>query len=237
MTEKGLIEGLINEGEITGKARRNMNNLDLKKEKLETSLMDSLSSEDGISVIIQESSELFLDSKISEGLLREIPIVRYIFAAKKGFLDIRDYLFVKKIVCFLREANSSDRTLRDEFVSKIRGEKKEKEVGMHLIELIDKSFGIEKAKIIGKMFVLFLKEKVTYEDFIRISEMIVNAYESDLKYFFDTKGDQIGETGDEVEHLISIGFYERGKSGFGSTIMENRRPDLSTFGKILQQVE
>lgn len=210
-----------------------------EEEGLEASLIDSLSRRGETGVVMEESFELFLDSKFSDGFLKEIPIVKYIIATKNGILDVRDYLFVKKIVGFLNEVGESDQKLRDDFAHDLRVKRREKEVGTHLIELIDKSFGIEKVKTIGRTFVLFLENGSTckYEDFVRISEMIVNAYESDLRYFFNRKEDEIGESGDEVEHLISLGFYERKKSGFGNSIFEDRKPTLTTFGRILKQVK
>lgn len=199
----------------------------------EVSLIESISQ---LSPVAEDSLELLLDREISNDILKEIPVIKYFVAVSKGILGVRDYLFVKKILGFLNETERIDKKLREDFGQKLRKEKKEKEVGMHIVELIDKSFGVWKAKLIGKAFVLFLEdsESYSYEYFLRLSEMIVGAYESDLKYFYDTEEGVIDETGDEVEHLIVLGFYERGKKAFGDRIMESTKPNFTKFGNTLR---
>ena len=66
-----------------------------------------------------------------------------------------------------------------------------------------------------------------------MSEMIAMAYLDDLRYFQRARHDGIGETGDEVEHLLALGYFVREKNKFGPTIMEHVQPTFSTYGKHL----
>ena len=75
---------------------------------------------------------------------------------------------------------------------------------------------------------------IPYAQFVRLSEMVLGAYISDLEYFKDRSHDRIGESGDEVEHLLALGFYQRPKKKFGDTVMENIQPVISDYGKLIK---
>jgi len=49
--------------------------------------------------------------------------------------------------------------------------------------------------------------------------MTTAAHLDDLRYFARTDPSDIGETGDEVEHLLSPGFYMREPKRFGDTVI------------------
>ncbi len=206
------------------------------KNKLEISFVESII-ENNVSEIINDGIEISIDNFIENDLLKSIPIVKIVLAISKGALSIRDYLFLKKIIYFLNEVEKIDIKKREKFINEIKEKDEFSKVGLKLIEIIDKVFFEYKAKIIGLLFVNFLeKETITQFDFFRLSEMIIESYESDLKYFFTTEENEIGETGDEVEHLLVVGFYERRKSSFGDRILESTKPVFSFYGKILKEV-
>jgi hypothetical protein len=76
-----------------------------------------------------------------------------------------------------------------------------------------------------------VRHKVKWSDCERMSEMITMAYLDDLRYFQLTGASEIGETGDEIEHLIALGFYRREMSRFGRTVVPHAQPILSTYGE------
>ncbi|GBE17011.1 hypothetical protein BMS3Abin15_00844 [bacterium BMS3Abin15] len=203
---------------------------------LEIKMIDSIT-ETGVGSIIENGIEISIDSIINEELLKEVPVVKSVVAISRGVLGVRDYLFLKKIIGFLTEIEKGDLEKRKKFVEEIKNNDKVDEIGSKLIEIIDKSIGEYKARIIGRLFVVFLKnEEVTQEDFFRLSEIVTSAYESDLKYFLKTKENIIGETGDEVEHLLTVGLYERKKNAFGGTVIEAKKPTLSSHGRIFKKI-
>ena len=152
-------------------------------------------------------------------------------------LQYETIYLLKKVLRFLAPAEEVDINKRRKFLGKIGSDKKRAKVGLTLLELIDKSNSEDKASIIGEAYKQHILGKVAYMDFLRIAEMIVDAYSSDLSYFFKTPEKKIGETGDEVEHLLALGFYERGKHRFGSTVMSDVQPSLSNYGKMIQGLE
>lgn len=205
--------------------------------KLEISLIESIG-ESNISEVVGDGIEISIDSLITDDLLKEIPIVKTVVAISKGVLNVRDYLFLKKVIIFLNEVNEIDLEKRKKFVEEIEKTDKLNEVGVRLMEIIDKTFFEYKAKIIGLLFASFLETRsISQLDFFRLSEMVSGSYESDLRYFFKTDEDKIGETGNEVEHLLAIGFYERPKKAFGDRVMESRKPAFSFYGKMLHEVK
>lgn len=68
--------------------------------------------------------------------------------------------------------------------------------------------------------------------------MIIAIYADELKYFLHTSENNIEETSDQVEHLLSVGVYTRvyGEIGFGGSINPQKQPRLSASGKAIRKI-
>ncbi|MDP3444200.1 MAG: hypothetical protein Q8T08_15190, partial [Ignavibacteria bacterium] len=160
---------------------------------------------------------------------------RTINGLRKAAIAVDQYLYARKILVFLAQIKDVTHEDRAKFIKKHESESQIHKTGRAILEIIDKSTTDQKAKIIGKVFALHLKETIAYEQFIRISEMINAAYSSDLDYFFKFQNRIIDETSIEVEHLLILGFYERRKNRFGNTIMEDAQPVLTKLGATIHK--
>lgn len=201
-------------------------------ESIEIKLIDSLGDDD----LLQNAEpllELGIDKLANNPLVEKLPVVSIGLAAGKSVFTVRDYLFAKKVLRFLAPTERIDSNNRQTFLNKLGSRKKRIRAGLTLLELIDKANSEDKASLIGEAYKKHVIGEVAYADFMRIAEMIVDAYSSDLTYFFKTPENKIGETGDEVEHLLALGFYERNKHKFGNTVMSDVQPSLSSYGKLI----
>lgn len=75
-------------------------------------------------------------------------------------------------------------------------------------------------------------------EFCRYSQMVNGVYSDEVDYFLNTSEADIGETGDEVEHLIIAGFYTRvtGNIGFGSSITLAKQPAMTDGERVMRSI-
>ncbi|HSW97908.1 MAG TPA: hypothetical protein VLF89_08840 [Candidatus Saccharimonadales bacterium] len=186
--------------------------------------------------VAKELLELGIDEITNNELIKKLPIIDLLSAGYKSIIAMNNYLFFKKVVHFLFQQTKITPKERKKWLLKITKEGTRKKIGKITLELIDKIISTKKADILGIIFREHIKGNVTTEEYVTIGEMIESAYLSDLDYFISHKEGDIGELGDEVNHLLSIGFYFRGAYQFGNTIMPKMKPEHSTLGKIIFKI-
>lgn len=177
--------------------------------------------------------EVGLDGAIEFG--REIPVLGTLLALGRLGAGVRDHLFARKLIRFYGALASTSEAERVAFVDAIRNDGQLARAGEAMLEVLDKASTTEKATLIGKLYAHCVRRGVAWSDCERMSEMVAMAYLGDLRYL-QSRGDaEIGETGDEVEHLIALGFYRRELFRSGHTVTAAAQPTLTSFGRHLLQ--
>jgi hypothetical protein len=163
-------------------------------------------------------SETALDSLVENNLLKEIPIIGTLFNITNGFLQIRDQLFLKKIEAFLTVSKKIKVSDRKKMIEEVDNSKKHRlKVGEKLLYILDKCEDWQMAEIISLIFNEFLKGKITYEEFIKISKLLDKLTVYDLERFYivvakQPKGETFSMYGgwknqEGVEDLINSGLF------------------------------
>ena len=154
-----------------------------------TTLSDSLEitlKEGELQNVTFDLAETIGDTFLNEGILKDIPIIGTIVGLTKSTLNIRDQLFLKKLIYFMSELSNVSKEDRFEQINKIESSESYKEkVGEKLLYIIEKCEDHEKAKLVGKLFNSYLKGKITYSEFLRCSNSIQNLFISDIRYFLN----------------------------------------------------
>jgi hypothetical protein len=151
-------------------------------------------------------TETLTDSILSDGVLKDIPIVGTIIGLGKTALKITDLLFLKKILFFLSELNKVSIDDRKEMIDKIDSSDKYRvKVGEKLLYIIDKCDDYENAQYVSKLFVCFLEDNINYGDFLRASRLIENIYIDDLLEFIDDDRSEIED--EELGNYEGTGLY------------------------------
>ena len=152
--------------------------------------MDPLSLELGKSIVNKgtdvgvDLSEVFLDSVMGDGILKDIPIVSTISKMYEAGKTISEYRFVKKILNFINEYNrgiiKSDKLerLKSEFES---NNKYKREVLETLILIIDRLDNEWKSTILACLFVEYINGQYSWEEFQDLSRIVEQLFLSDLK--------------------------------------------------------
>lgn len=118
--------------------------------------------------------ESIIDTKLPESVFKEIPFLSTIFGTYNAVTSIQDKLFIKKLLTFLYELKSVSQDQRISQIIKIEDDTKYKtKVGEKLLFIISKCDDLDKSSMIGTLFKFYLKEKITYDEFLACVSCIV----------------------------------------------------------------
>jgi hypothetical protein len=155
----------------------------MNTEKISNALTETLKNNE-LKNLAGDISEVALDNLINHDLLREIPVIKSLINITKGFSQIKDQLFLKKIIAFLSQSKKIKAEERRIMIDKIDNSKKYRlKIGEKLLYLIDKSDDWEKAELLSVFFNAFIKNKITYEEFIKTSKIFEKLTIYDLQVF------------------------------------------------------
>lgn len=156
-----------------------MNNFQNLSSSLEVTIKDSNLTEINI-----ELSEILIDSFINEGIAKDIPIIGTILKLGKFSINLKEHLFLKKIIYFISNLKEIPAKKRSEMVSKINNSKTHRiKVGEKLIYIIDKCEDHITTEYVAIFFKAFLLEKISYSEFLRCTSIIQNIFIEDFEYF------------------------------------------------------
>lgn len=159
-----------------------------------------------LSDVAEEVVENIIDSNLTDGIVKDIPIIGTLAGIIQTTQNISNYLFLRKIAAFIAKIKDISPDTRREIINKIdnSGRYREK-VGVALLSIIDKCDGIEKAEYLAIWFRAFLKGDIEYECFMYGSHIIQRSYIDDFKTFVCS-----GDTWKMIEDAtdeISLGLY------------------------------
>lgn len=193
---------------------------------------------DNLSSVGRDLGEIALDSALKEGVFRDIPVFNTIVALYQAGVEIRQQLFTKKILKFLRELSNIPFEERQKFVEEIEGNPRQKrEFGETLILLLDRADSLQKPSILGRLLKYHILGSISYEDVTRLSFIVDRVYISDLNYLRKFK-DGIQENPNIAASLQSAGLLSfAGMDGgtFDDPFSGGVVYELNEYGKLLLQ--
>jgi hypothetical protein len=137
----------------------------------------------GLSDIISEGSEILLDSKLAEGPLRDIPVFGWIFKTFGVVKTIREWIFHKKIMLFLRETQATTAEERRAFAERMEANPDyERKVGESLFLLLDRHETVDKSELLGRIFTALIRQEISWEVFQRYAFIIDRLFLEDLTH-------------------------------------------------------
>lgn len=97
--------------------------------------------------------------------LKEIPVVKTIFAITKTGFAVRDYFLLEKISRFILGYKNVNTEIKEKITQKISNQKDKQEFGKQIIIALDRFEQIQKTDLLLKIFLAFAEEKITYKEF------------------------------------------------------------------------
>lgn len=122
-----------------------------------------------------EYAELGLDEFLTDGILKEIPIIKSLYSVGKLGFSVKERFFVKKLFTFLKEFHTRkiDEDKINDFKEKFDANSKYRnKVTEHLIVYLDALLGIDKAKIFANLFRAHIQGYFEWEHFLHLSSCL-----------------------------------------------------------------
>lgn len=123
---------------------------------------------------------MLIDSKLEDGLLREVPIVNVIMTLWKTGKTVRDALLLNKLKAFLEDVASVPVEKRTEIIISLENEETAEDVGEKLFNILDHFESSKKASLLGKAFALLASQTITPEEFWQLSHILSSLLLSDI---------------------------------------------------------
>lgn len=145
----------------------------MEEQSLALSFSNSITNK--ISDILVEYAELGLDALGEEGVLKEIPIISTVMSIYGIGKSIRERHHMAKLISFLDEINkcicdeNKRQEYRSKFYSNVKFRNKELE---YILILVDRYISLDKPKILAKLYLAYLDEKIIWKEFTIYAEII-----------------------------------------------------------------
>ncbi|MFN4275483.1 MAG: hypothetical protein ACK4FJ_04225 [Ferrovibrio sp.] len=147
---------------------------------IEISMFDSVVKSSGFDAA-KDYMEIGIDAFMNDGFLKEIPIVGTIASMYKSSIAIRDFLFLKKVILFLKNISDTPEESRKKFCDEIeKSEGTKSKAGANLCLLLDRLDDLEKPKIIGKIYKAKLEDRISYLELRRFCMIVERSFLPDL---------------------------------------------------------
>ena len=149
------------------------------RKKLGTSLIDSL-----VNRQINASNDFteeVIEKMIKDGVLQEVPIINTILGISKTISVTHEYFLLRNVMTFLSGLIELSQKEKEDFVRKIEEDSNFSNlVGEKLLFILNKCDCIEKPKLISKVFVEYVRQKISYTELNHIVAGIEKAFIEDL---------------------------------------------------------
>jgi hypothetical protein len=208
-------------------------------EELGTSLVQVIADRDTTGLFLEASERALdqaLEGVLDEELLSEIPLIRTLRALYRCGIGIRQFLFIRKIVRFLRELHSISEEDREAFASQLNADPEFRErVGESLILLLDQMDDLKKPELLGRAFRAYVRGEISFEVFRRMGIAIERCFLPDFDLL-----PQVG-TIDDLPAPAASSFYTSGLTELAAVVPTGgpgalNKFQLSEFGKTFIKI-
>ncbi len=199
----------------------------------ENAIVESIAAEN-LEDLAADSFEAVLDSLVADGPLKDIPIIGSVLKIYRAGADIREAMFVRKLIRFLYCLHDVPENDRRKFVRKMDADPELKqELGEKLIIVLDRLDDLKKADLVAAALRARMNEQITLKDFhalMVVIDRIILVYMDDYLQLYWLENPFVASYADRCDQLQTCDLFrrrpERG-SGFG--LIHHEKSDLSNL--------
>jgi hypothetical protein len=130
-------------------------------------------------------AELGFDEILTDGVLKEIPVIKTLVSIAKIGINIKERFFIKKLVTFLQEFHSGAISTKalNKFKAGFNNEPKYREkVTEQIMIFLDAQLTIDKSKILAKLFAAYVEGHYDWQHFLNLSTCLNLLYPQSFDY-------------------------------------------------------
>ena len=184
--------------------------------------------------------EVAIDSILTDGIFKDIPIISSIISLAKLGKTASDSLLLIRLIKFINSLDLKSELEVKKFKEKYFKNEDYPKIGSKILLILEKADEELKIKWLAKSLLLFLDNVITLNEFLRISSIINSLFPIDVeKIVVFRERDRITSINDLVEsyvlnHLYSIGLLSTGGFDGGDVSGKNAGNVfvLNKFGNI-----
>jgi len=137
---------------------------------------------DDISSLGIDFMEIGLEALFDDEIVKEIPIVKSVFAVGKTAIAIRNRHLLKKTLVFIQEMKSGklDQERFEDYKKKLNNDKYKEQEIERVIIILDRFIDNIRAKYLAKIYVGYINSNINWDEFCDFSEIIDKLLISDF---------------------------------------------------------
>lgn len=129
-----------------------------------------------------DTAEAALDLVLDEGFLKELPLIGTVASLFAIGRNLRERLFLKKLLAFLREVNEVKQEERQAFAHLLESDRRRAtKVGESLLLLLERLGETQKAILLGKFFAAYLKGQIDLKTFEQLGWALDRFFLQDIE--------------------------------------------------------
>jgi len=182
---------------------------------LDKSLLRTLADSD-LQNVAKDVGEIFIDSFLSDGVARDLPIINSIRALAKTGINIRDRLFVGKVLRFLQPFGQYTAEERRSFFNSLNADELKK-ASQAIVLYLDRLDSLDKPAMLAKVFEAYMLQRIDHRSMLYFCHFIDSVfilvwkeYYAVIKSWYDRTEDPLNLkkiSGDDAIALEKVGFY------------------------------
>lgn len=118
---------------------------------------------------IADLGEVALDSVLTEGPARDIPVIGTLIRLAKTVGVVRDFVFFRKVTRFLARLGEVPAAERDAFVRNLETKQERQRVGETLVLLLDRLDDMDKPDMLARLFAAHVSGKYDFTMFRKLA--------------------------------------------------------------------
>lgn len=189
--------------------------------------LEASTAKDNLLDIIGGAADYSLEKLLDLG--DGIPFISYLTKGVKATLGLRDFLFMEKVIEFLRKVGEEPTTKRREMINKILGDSKySQKFGKVSLIALERFDDLKKATYFGHAAKYLARNEITFSLYKRISFTIDRMYISDLTRFAGNAHNDLPEY--LKRELESFGLLKSSIVAKGSIVAKDNNSNLGSRG-------
>lgn len=162
----------------------------------------------------KDLGEVGLDSLLTDGIFKDIPVLGTILSVSKLCISVSDKILLSKLIHFINDLDLKNQDEIADFKRRYFKDENYTKIGSKILLILERSDNVTKIKWLAKSLRLLVDKKIKREQFLRVSSIINSAYVEDIeRIIVFNKRHEITSQNDLVEtyildHLFSVGLLE-----------------------------
>lgn len=185
-------------------------------------------------------SEAFIDTVMTEGVLKEIPIVKTAIGLYNIGKSYQAKRYVKNLIVFIKEFSDLPNDTRDNAIDGyLSTDDKRNKFGETMLVLIETADDIKKPQIYARLLELWIRGECLYEESVRCCRIVDRVFYSDLVYLMDFNDDSVN-LDYQAEELYKNGLLSYGGIDGGEIVDDGENPggmiyQVNKFGELVRK--